>query len=280
MKLLGRDPQKEIKRALGALGVLNRDPYGNAITALGALNRDPFKNLKNIMQNIDSDPLKRLRESMAYLMSDKLSKMLGSEDQNEILQALAGVKQPLMDIGAYSVNGEAVISLCHNTDLNDDKFSEELMSYLERMFEKLLAQSSSVLGLSFYCGVLITVINVWYSDYSSSESEKRILDRMKTHETRFFDQISAIENKLSDEIKALNKNNLEQQTFYIVRRNTYLREKPKDKARRILVLYLNQKTELKARKGKWIQVEFFDYLTETYTIGWVKKKYLKSCKLN
>lgn len=64
------------------------------------------------------------------------------------------------------------------------------------------------------------------------------------------------------------------ETFFVVKERTArLRTSPEAGAGVLAVAFPNQKLKLLEERGKWIRVEFYDYLAQSIREGWVLKKY-------
>ncbi len=80
-----------------------------------------------------------------------------------------------------------------------------------------------------------------------------------------------IESQLEDIIRR--QLDVSPPTFVVKDRIARLRTEPVAGASVIALVFPNQKLILLEERGKWIRVEFYDYLTETTREGWVLKKY-------
>ena len=69
-------------------------------------------------------------------------------------------------------------------------------------------------------------------------------------------------------------------TFVVKDRKARLRTEPVAGASVIALVFQNQKLILLEERGKWIRVEFYDYLTEATREGWVLKKYCLRLPVN
>ena len=58
-------------------------------------------------------------------------------------------------------------------------------------------------------------------------------------------------------------------------RKTPMKAAKSMKSKTVATLYPGQVVELLRRDGKWIEVEFYDYLVGETRSGWVAKKYFK-----
>ena len=64
------------------------------------------------------------------------------------------------------------------------------------------------------------------------------------------------------------------ETFFVVKeRTTRLRTSPEAGSGVLALAFPNQKLKLLEERGKWIRVEFYDYLAQTTREGWILKKY-------
>lgn len=112
-------------------------------------------------------------------------------------------------------------------------------------------------------GILLSIIMFIYSTYSSIETEKKILNSINEFQTNVIKYLEALKPQNDEAI------------YYVIKRPVNLRVRPTTKSEIIRVLFPNQKVELIKTKGRWIYVEYFDYLYGIPRMGWVYKKYTK-----
>lgn len=120
------------------------------------------------------------------------------------------------------------------------------------------------LSAEYYITLIFSLILFVTSQYTANLSEKRVSG-----------QIQHLEEVIATLPSTLMPQN-DDSTYYVVVRFVNLRDKPTTKNSKVLeVLYPNLKVRLVERKGKWILVEYYDHVHDSYSRGWVFKKYLK-----
>ncbi len=121
----------------------------------------------------------------------------------------------------------------------------------------------TVLSFEFYLSVMLTLILFLMSQSSSEESDRQLFERLDRLEDACIQNYNAAE---SAERNA---------SFYIVKESVNFRKGPSTKHAVLDVLYPNQKVKLISRKSKWIEVEYYNHIDDSYKKGWVYKKYVK-----
>jgi hypothetical protein len=145
--------------------------------------------------------------------------------------------------------------------------SDPIQVTLSKLEEK--AQSpGTVLSLEFYLNVIISIIFFLMSQNLSEESDRLLFERLDRLETTLIQNYNAAE---SAEKNA---------SFYIVKKSVNFRTGPSTKYAVLDVLYPNQKVKLISRNSKWIEVEYYNHIDDSYKRGWVYKKYLKLINRN
>lgn len=129
--------------------------------------------------------------------------------------------------------------------------------------EEQAKSPGTVLSFEFYLSVVLSIILFLMSQSSSEESDELL-----------FERLDRLESTLLQNYRAAEKEE-ENASFYIVKRSVNFRDGPSTKHGILDILYPNQKVKLISRKSKWIEVEYYDHIDDSYKQGWVFKKYLK-----
>ena len=111
-------------------------------------------------------------------------------------------------------------------------------------------------------------------EYSNDQMEKRLMSAITGTETELSQQNREIKDQITKELERLIPETPEP-TLYVVKRTARLKLSLKPRSVTVAILPANQPVELLAKRGKWIYVEFFDYIEGVPRQGWVLKKYLK-----
>ncbi|HEX3034418.1 MAG TPA: hypothetical protein VHT73_04685 [Thermodesulfobacteriota bacterium] len=109
----------------------------------------------------------------------------------------------------------------------------------------------------------ITIFTFLYPLYEGQRAEKRIIDFVNQTRTEILKEVEKLK---PTEIR---------EVYYVVVREVKLKSHPRPKSATIQILSPNQRVKLIQAKGKWIYVEYFDYIEGIPKTGWVLKKYTK-----
>lgn len=160
---------------------------------------------------------------------------------------------------------EKSFSLSLLCKLEQDNISlDDTLEIVQDSFNKKVGDvPSSLISFEGMIQLLVAFLLFIYANSLSSESEKRLIDKLEQVQVHVMQQIEQL--KPSEEIR----------TYYIVERAVHLHTKNNAKAPVITTLYQNQRVELIQRQHTWIYIRYFDYLDGVPRMGWVFKKYLK-----
>lgn len=129
--------------------------------------------------------------------------------------------------------------------------------------EEKIKSPGTVLNFEFYLSLVLSIILFLMSQSSSEESDELLYQRLDRLEFTLLQNYSAAER---EEAGA---------SFYIVKKSVNFRSGPSTKHKIFEVLFPNQKVKLVAKNSRWIEVEYYDHIDDSYKQGWVFKKYLK-----
>jgi hypothetical protein len=111
-----------------------------------------------------------------------------------------------------------------------------------------------------------TIFVFLYPLYDSHLAEKQVVDSIDKTRAEILRQIEQLRPSEINE------------AYYVVNREARIRIRPQSRSTAIQVLAPNQTLKLVKSKGKWIYVEYFDYIEGLPKSGWVLKKYTKRIK--
>ncbi|MCI9718736.1 SH3 domain-containing protein [Vibrio parahaemolyticus] len=156
-----------------------------------------------------------------------------------------------------------------------DQFVEVLKQYeeldLEAFIEEYEVQveegPQNSLSLEFYLGMLLSLVMFIYSEYSSYLSEQQLIEQIQG----LANQVQLLTDKLEE--SQIN-------TFFVVEKSLNLRSEPSLESEVLDVLPEKLKLVGLESSGKWLRVEYFDYLSNTMESGWVHSDYLQVVILN
>jgi hypothetical protein len=107
-----------------------------------------------------------------------------------------------------------------------------------------------------------------YPLYEGQQTEERVIDSVRQAQTQILEEVE----KLKPPKVKVNE------ISYVVERKVELKIRPQSKSATIQILSPNQTIKLIQAKGKWIYVEYFDYIEGLPKTGWVLKKYTRRLK--
>lgn len=199
----------------------------------------------------------RLIESMSLpalmAVSDQIARYI---DTN-----LAGATFP------KSFAGQVLEALNGIYESSDAESGERNASIVEGLCEENQKKHSpSLISRQGLIQILIALIICTIQMQEGAKFEERERDLI----LRVQATIEALEKKKS-EAAPLRKLEI----YFIVQRRARLLSQPKPKGAVIGRLYPNQMTSLINKKGKWIYVQYFDYIDGVPKNGWVLTKYLR-----
>ncbi|RVU84593.1 SH3 domain-containing protein [Leucothrix sargassi] len=140
--------------------------------------------------------------------------------------------------------------------------SDPIQAAITQIEEKVQSPGT-VLSFEFYLSVVFSIILSLIAQSLSEESDELL-----------FERLDRLESTLLQSYRAAEKEE-EGASFYIVKRSVNFRDGPSAKSGILDVLYPNQKVKLISRESKWIEVEYYDHIDDSYKQGWVFKKYLR-----
>jgi len=108
-----------------------------------------------------------------------------------------------------------------------------------------------------------TIFVFLYPLYDDHQTEKRVIESVNQTRAEILREVEKLKPVQVMEV------------YYVVEREARLRNHPRPKSSTIQILSPNQRLKLVKSKGKWIYVEYFDYIEGTPKTGWVLKKYTK-----
>jgi hypothetical protein len=114
----------------------------------------------------------------------------------------------------------------------------------------------------------LTIFTFLYPLYEGQQTEKRIVDSVNQTQTQILKEVEKLKPA---EVK---------EVYYVVEREAKLKSHPRPKSPTIQILSPNQRLKLVKAKGKWIYVEYFDYIEGIPKTGWVLKKYTNRIDLS
>lgn len=148
-------------------------------------------------------------------------------------------------------------------ETNADHLVNSIEEIIEEKCKRLKPNRISFEGM---LQIMLAVILFVYSIHLSNKTEENLTNRLFQAEQLILKSIESLKPEDGKEV------------FYVVERPVKIRLKPSTKSPVITVLHPNQRVSLINSKGKWIYIEYFDYIEALPKSGWACKKYLKRLK--
>lgn len=140
-----------------------------------------------------------------------------------------------------------------------DNLVNSIEEIIEEKCKSLKPDNISYQGMK---DILFLILAI-YSLIAGNQSEKKLINSLMQSEQRILKSIEGLKPEESKEV------------CFVVERTVKIRLKPSTKSPVITVLHPNQRVSLINSKGKWIYIEYFDYIEGLPKSGWACKKYLK-----
>lgn len=277
----------EIKQPLQSISESLRLSLGSIQSGLSAA----ASSCKSLLQ--DFDEIQRLRlEEMAKPF--QLSRMLPESAFSETLKlsfgqlAMAKTFQiPALDPIAAS----AIAKLWEAGDLQERiRFFSEDMERILQEAEAAEPSATAISGapteatkpplirLDFWTifnilNVLLTLAILSYQETSSSRMEARISGKIENGNAALQAQIAGLQSLLVQAMSARQPWEMGQTQFVVRSRVARIRRDAKLGSPIVAEVFPNQVVALLGERGKWIHIEYYDWLAAEKRQGWALKKY-------
>ncbi|MFT6986741.1 MAG: hypothetical protein ACJAT7_002583, partial [Psychromonas sp.] len=260
------------------LDQINNDPV---IKMMDELENPPYM---KVMDEINNDPISKV---MAEIDNSPYMKMLEKINNDSILSMtsdfenilpksiLQGLESPLVnalkELNYFSENSacNAAFSLAEKLSTFDSSFiygknyADLIRSFEDQDWESVIDECqlqinespNNNLSLEFYLGLLLTLMILCYTEYSGSQSEQRLTNKI--------DNLEAMVVVLTDSLK-----DLPLDSFFLVKVPLNIRVSPSITSRIIETLPPKLKLSGLQTEGEWMQVEYFDYFSNKMMRGW------------
>jgi hypothetical protein len=126
--------------------------------------------------------------------------------------------------------------------------------------------------LSIFSIILAVLIPMW-QQYDSKRMEERLSGEIRQANEVQSKRLEVLERLLNRLLEENQLSSLRQE--YVVRsRSAHIRKLPQSGSAILAEIFPNQVVTLLSEKGKWVKIEYFDWLAQECRSGWVLKKYL------
>ncbi|AWG78412.1 TPA: SH3 domain-containing protein [Vibrio parahaemolyticus] len=174
-------------------------------------------------------------------------------DQNESLQRAISIANK------YSIASYELVD--DNEGITEAVDNLELDYAIEQSVERAETLPKGRLSLEFYLNHLVTLMMIVYTTYSSSKFEQELLTRIDT-----------LESALTSVVTEIERSPIEH--HFVVKTNLNLRVEPTVTSDVIEVLPAKLKVSGLKTLGLWVDVEYFDHLSNQMVSGWVESSFL------
>ena len=168
-----------------------------------------------------------------------------------------------------STIGMTMLSQLHENDLS---FSESVEIVKSTVHREIKDGQASAIGLAGWMNIAFFAITIWFAFQLSTQTNEQIADS----EARIQRGLSAMQTELREQIGQLEQDS---NTYFVAITETNVRSGPSTEHKIIAVILPNQHLRLLESDGRWLYVEYFDYLEETALKGWVYKRLLREITL-
>ena len=159
--------------------------------------------------------------------------------------------------------GEALQQVQREFELCKDENDKDIVSFAQHIEDKAVKVPKNFLSAEFYISIIFALILFLLSQNATYDSEQNLTKKVQHLE------------ELITELPHTLMPSKDSSTYYVVLNFVHLRQKPSSKSTSLEMLYPNLKVKLLERKGRWIQIQYYDHAINEFKTGWVYKKYLK-----
>lgn len=167
------------------------------------------------------------------------------------------------------------MSVLHQLHEHNLTFDESVEIIKETVRTEIRSGQSSPISFAGWMNILMfvftTVLTIYLhvdSQHRSTGSEERLVQESESVRAELVQKFDNLELALVDTF-----------TYFVATNGLNVRSGPSTDDEVQTVIYPNQQLKLLDQKGRWLYVEYFDYLDETPRQGWVYKRYLKEITL-
>jgi hypothetical protein len=123
--------------------------------------------------------------------------------------------------------------------------------------------------------ILLAVLVPLWQKLDADRAEERLTNVIRDRDAENQIRITELERLLKEFFERLQPQD-EPKTLFVVRtRVALVREEPRSGSRLVAQVFPNQVVTLLSERGKWIEVEYFDWLAQEQRSGWCLKKYFE-----
>lgn len=142
---------------------------------------------------------------------------------------------------------------------------ENLLTLIVEKCTELAVDPTTYLAMAKFA---FTIFVFLYPLYVNHLTEKRVTESINQTRTQILSEVEKLKPTQVNEV------------YYVVEREAKLKSQPQLNSPTIQILSPNQRLKLVKAKGKWIHVEYFDYVEGIPKSGWVLEKFTKRIDLS
>lgn len=173
-------------------------------------------------------------------------------------------RNKLLDIVPQTFAAQIITELGDAFNSIEETTADNLVNSIEEIIEeKCKRLKPNRISFEGMLQIWLALILFIYSIHLSNKTEENLTNRLLQAEQRILKSIEGLKPEESKEV------------YFVVERTVKIRLKPSTKSPVITILHSNQRVSLINSKGKWIYIEYFDYIEGLPKSGWACKKYLK-----
>jgi hypothetical protein len=214
------------------------------------------------------------------LYQNTIGKIVGQQVWNNSIQL------PIID--RYSVSTVATLWGENGIEKQLQFFGIEYQRFLEDIESESEFESPQSLlqikipPIDFWTGfsILLAILMFFYQKYDSNQTEVRLESEIKLSRAKAEKSAELIGQLLQTLIETKQPQEEINSRFVVHSRVAKIRKSSISGATVIAELFPNQVVTMLEEEGKWIKVEYFDWINQELRNGWVQKKYLKRVPRN
>lgn len=142
--------------------------------------------------------------------------------------------------------------------------------------EKPISSQFKIPPIDFWTAfsILLAILMFLYQARDSAQTESRLSSQLQLSRDETQNSLRLIGQVLQTLIESRQPNEEGEIQFVVRSRVATIRTTPSAGSTAVAEIFPNQVVTLKDARGKWIQVQYFDWLNHEVRTGWVLKKYL------
>lgn len=156
--------------------------------------------------------------------------------------------------------------------LHEEESTEQAKPTTDKLLE---GGKPRILGFDFWTlfNIILALAMLAYQEWSSSQMEARLSGKIGNGDAAVQKQIAGLQALLVRAMSAKQPWEMGQTQFVVRSRVARIRRDPRHGSPTIAEVFPNQVVTLIGERGKWIHIEYYDWLAEEKRQGWALKKY-------